>query len=120
MSDPSEKKDKTTVSAGGVNLTPRAIVAIVIGIAALIFVFSNTAEIELRFLWLELSAPGWVLLLVRRSAVSNSRPTYTTPPAHTFWTRPLRRLPARSICTTKMISCSTMPSGLPARPQSMS
>lgn len=63
MSDPSEKKDKTTVSAGGLNLTPRAIVAIVIGIAALIFVFSNTAEIELRFLWLELSAPGWVLLL---------------------------------------------------------
>jgi uncharacterized integral membrane protein len=63
MSDPSPKKDKTTVSAGGLNLTPKAIVAIVIGVAALIFVFSNTAEIPLNFLWLELSAPGWVMLL---------------------------------------------------------
>jgi uncharacterized integral membrane protein len=64
MSDPSPKKDdKATVSAGGLKLTPKAIVAIVVGIAALIFVFSNTAEIKLQFLWLELSAPGWVLLL---------------------------------------------------------
>ncbi len=63
MGDTPSKPEKSAASSGGMNLTPKAIVAIVIGVAALVFVFSNTAEIELRFLWLELSAPGWVLLL---------------------------------------------------------
>lgn len=55
--------DQKPGSAGGVNLSPRSMVAIGIAVASLIFVFSNTSEETLRFLWLELSAPGWVLLL---------------------------------------------------------
>lgn len=48
----------------GFRLTPRWIVGISIAIASLIFVFSNRAETSLRFLWLELSAPTWVFLVI--------------------------------------------------------
>lgn len=61
MSDSGQ--DKSAVSVGGMRLTPRAIVALVIGVAAVIFIFSNTDDIKLSWLWLELSAPGWVMLL---------------------------------------------------------
>jgi uncharacterized integral membrane protein len=56
--------DSKSVSVGGVSLTPRAILAIVIGIAALIFVFSNTEQVTLQFLWFSLEAAGWVMLLI--------------------------------------------------------
>jgi uncharacterized integral membrane protein len=49
-------------------LTPRWITGIAIAIASLIFVFSNRAEASLRFLWLELSAPGWVFLVLLLAA----------------------------------------------------
>ena len=49
--------------SGGVQLTPRAITALVVAAAALIFVFSNTEDITLNFLWFELRAPGWITLL---------------------------------------------------------
>lgn len=45
-------------------LTPRQIVAIVAGVAGLIFVFSNTNSTELRWLWFRISAPAWLLLLL--------------------------------------------------------
>ncbi len=63
MSEPTPKKDGAAAASRGTSLSPKSIIALVVGAAALIFVFSNTAEIQLRFLWIELSAPGWVLLL---------------------------------------------------------
>jgi uncharacterized integral membrane protein len=45
-------------------LTPRQIVAIVAAVAALIFVFSNTADAKLRWLGFTITAPGWLLLLL--------------------------------------------------------
>ncbi len=60
---PSKPRTPETSSGGGMNLTPKAIGAIVIMVAAVVFIFSNTAEASLQFLWLELTAPGWVLLL---------------------------------------------------------
>ncbi len=62
MSDQSAKS--SGLSVGGVDLTARRIVGIVIAVVALIFVFSNTAEVTLKWLWLDVSAPGWVMLLV--------------------------------------------------------
>lgn len=43
-------------------LSPRAIAGLVIAAACLVFVFSNTQEVQLRFMWVEISAPGWLLL----------------------------------------------------------
>jgi uncharacterized integral membrane protein len=45
-------------------MTPRWIIGITIAAVCLVFVFSNTGEARLRFLWLELSAPGWVFLFL--------------------------------------------------------
>lgn len=47
----------------GFTLTPKAIGPLVIGVVALILVFSNTARVTLRFLWISISAPGWTMLL---------------------------------------------------------
>lgn len=55
MSDVTPRKE-------GSHLTPRAIITLGVAAACLVFVFSNTADVSLRFLWLELSAPGWVFL----------------------------------------------------------
>jgi uncharacterized integral membrane protein len=48
----------------GVTLSPRAIVGIVIAVVCLIFVFSNTKQATLSFLWIDITAAGWVLLFV--------------------------------------------------------
>lgn len=56
MSTPTQKPRQSF------RLSPRWITGIVICVVALIFVFSNTTEVSLRFLWLRLSAPGWVFL----------------------------------------------------------
>jgi uncharacterized integral membrane protein len=61
MSD--QDSSKSSLSVGGVDLTFRRILGLVIGVVALIFVFSNTGEVELRFLGLSVTAPGWVMLL---------------------------------------------------------
>lgn len=50
--------------SSGIKLTPKQITGIVIGILALIFVFSNTGEVTLSFLFLEITTPGWVMLLI--------------------------------------------------------
>lgn len=58
-----QNPDKSShMSVGGVDLTFRRILGIVIGVAALIFVFSNTDEVTLQFLSIGISAPAWVLL----------------------------------------------------------
>lgn len=62
MSD--QDSSKSLLSVGGVDLTFRRILGIVIGVVALIFVFSNPGEVTLQFLWLGVTAPGWVMLLV--------------------------------------------------------
>lgn len=62
MSDPASKPG-SPVEAGGFQLTPKMITALVIAACALVFVFSNTEDIPLHFLWFEISAPGWVMLL---------------------------------------------------------
>ena len=54
----------STMKVGGINLTARRIIGLIIAVVALIFVFSNTGQVTLKFLWLDLSAPGWVMLLV--------------------------------------------------------
>jgi len=63
MGEPTPKEGNEAAGSG-VQLTPKAIIALVIAVASLIFVFSNTGEIELSFLWLSLEAPAWVMLLV--------------------------------------------------------
>jgi uncharacterized integral membrane protein len=37
---------------------------VTIAVVCLVFVFSNTAEATLKFLWWNLTAPGWVFLFV--------------------------------------------------------
>lgn len=56
-------KKPAAVGDNGVSLTPRSIIGIISGIAALILVFSNTGQVTLKFLWLNLTAPGWLMLL---------------------------------------------------------
>jgi len=46
----------------GFRLSPKWILGISIVAICLIFVFSNLGRVSLRFLWLELSGPGWVFL----------------------------------------------------------
>jgi uncharacterized integral membrane protein len=48
----------------GFRLSPKWILGISIVAICLIFVFSNMGRVTLRFLWLELSGPGWVFLFV--------------------------------------------------------
>jgi uncharacterized integral membrane protein len=50
------------------NLSPRQIIAIVVGVIALIFVFSNTGQVSLNWLFLSFTAPGWVMLLILLAA----------------------------------------------------
>jgi uncharacterized integral membrane protein len=44
--------------------TPKWIAGVTIAAVCLIFVFSNTGEATLKFLWLNLTAPAWVFLFV--------------------------------------------------------
>jgi uncharacterized integral membrane protein len=44
-------------------LTARNIIAAVIGIAALLFIFQNTKTGHFHFLWFDISAPTWFWLL---------------------------------------------------------
>ena len=46
----------------GFRLTPRWILGITIAAVCMVFVFSNTGEATLKFLWFQLTAPGWVFL----------------------------------------------------------
>ena len=45
-------------------LRPRTIVAIVLAILALIFVFQNTAHSKLKFLFWSMSMPAWIWLFI--------------------------------------------------------
>lgn len=58
----------TPAKSGGINLSPKQITGIVIGILALIFVFSNTGQVTLSFLFLQITTPGWVMLLILLAA----------------------------------------------------
>ncbi|MGB8020859.1 MAG: hypothetical protein WCF04_06485 [Candidatus Nanopelagicales bacterium] len=51
-------------STSGFRMTPKAITAIVIAAVSFIFVFSNAGEVTLSWAWLEITAPGWVMLLL--------------------------------------------------------
>lgn len=44
--------------------TPKRIGALVVGVIALIFVFSNTGDATLNWLFWQISAPAWVMLLL--------------------------------------------------------
>lgn len=48
----------------GTDVSPRVIIGIVIAVVCLVFVFSNTAQVTFKFLWLEVSASGWVFLFL--------------------------------------------------------
>lgn len=54
--------------SGGINLSSKQITGIIIGIIALIFVFSNTGPVSLKFLFLDITTPGWVMLLILLAA----------------------------------------------------
>lgn len=45
-------------------VTPKRVLALVIAIVALIFVFSNTDPVSLQWLWFTVEAPAWILLLL--------------------------------------------------------
>ena len=59
---PADDAANSTVAA--VNMSPKLIIGIVIAVVCLVFVFSNTAEVSFNFLWLEVSASGWVFLFL--------------------------------------------------------
>ncbi|MFI0431766.1 MAG: LapA family protein [Candidatus Nanopelagicales bacterium] len=44
--------------------TPKRILALAIALIALVFVFSNTDEIALKWLWFTVVAPAWIMLLL--------------------------------------------------------
>lgn len=46
------------------SVSPKVVVAVVLGVLALIFVFQNSAHGHVRFLFWTLSMPAWVWLLV--------------------------------------------------------
>lgn len=48
----------------GMKLSGKQIGAIILGVLALLFVFSNTETATLKFLWMEFTAPGWMMLLI--------------------------------------------------------
>ncbi len=50
-------------SSSGVQLTPKTITALAIATASLIFIFSNTDDATVNFLWFEFRAPAWVMFL---------------------------------------------------------
>jgi uncharacterized integral membrane protein len=54
--------DNAQMVERGFRLTPRWIAGITIAAVCLVFVFSNTGEATLKFLWLNLTAPGWAFL----------------------------------------------------------
>lgn len=64
MSEPASKPNSKAVASDGLRLTPKAVLAIVIAVAALIFVFSNTTVVPLQFLWFKIEAPAWMMLLI--------------------------------------------------------
>ena len=51
-------------SGSGVNLSTRQIIAIVVALVCLVFVFSNTGETTLSFLWIDITAAGWIFLFL--------------------------------------------------------
>lgn len=51
-------------STTGFRWTPRWIAGVAIAVVCLIFVFSNTGDATLRFLWFGMTAPAWVFLFV--------------------------------------------------------
>jgi putative membrane protein len=48
----------------GVQLSPRTVVGLAIAAVCLVFVFSNTSKATLRFLWIEITAAGWIFLFL--------------------------------------------------------
>jgi uncharacterized integral membrane protein len=54
----------TSSKRRGSRFTPHQIIAIVLGLAALIFVFQNREETEIRFLNGTFQAPLWTVLLI--------------------------------------------------------
>jgi putative membrane protein len=62
--DKSPSASSPSAPKQGINLSPRAIVGIAIAVVCLIFVFSNTEEATLSFLWLDITASGWLFLFV--------------------------------------------------------
>lgn len=45
-------------------ISPKAIIAIILGVLALIFIFSNSGTATAHFLGLTIAAPGWIWFLV--------------------------------------------------------
>jgi uncharacterized integral membrane protein len=60
--DKSPSGSSPDATGQGINLSPKAIVGIVIAVVCLIFVFSNTEEATLSFLWLDITGAGWIFL----------------------------------------------------------
>jgi uncharacterized integral membrane protein len=46
------------------SVSPKMVLAIVVGVLALVFVFQNTSSKHVRFLFWSLSMPAWIWLLV--------------------------------------------------------
>ncbi len=45
-------------------LNPKAVIALVIVVVAVIFIFSNTSDVTVNWLFFEFKAPGWMLYLL--------------------------------------------------------
>lgn len=59
--EPVNTKDS---SPGGIRLTPRTVLGIVIGVLALAFIFQNRTQVSTQLLVFEFGAPLWITLLI--------------------------------------------------------
>lgn len=59
MSEKKTTPETTSESSGKSAANGKTIIAIIIGVAALTFVFSNVAPATLRFLFLQFTMPAW-------------------------------------------------------------
>jgi uncharacterized integral membrane protein len=65
MSDPQAKKTTVSVTSdSGFSMSPRVLIAIIIAVLALVFIFSNTGTATLSFVGLQFTAPGWIMFMV--------------------------------------------------------
>jgi uncharacterized integral membrane protein len=64
MSEQSKKNTVTVTPDSGFVMSPKVVVALIIAVVALMFIFSNTGTATLSFLGLQFTAPGWLMFMV--------------------------------------------------------
>lgn len=64
MSDQKKNSPVQVTGDSGYSISPKMIIAVVIGVVSLMFIFSNSGTANLKFLMWTFSAPGWLMFLL--------------------------------------------------------